>query len=233
MPRAKPKREHGWLWRARLELPTDDIEEMVEICGVDDEERDAFREAVEESLHGYYLTKADIDDAPRPANILAALNPVCRSSTRLRKALAELDRLSVYSLKEHGFRDPATKELLRLHEQLEAAIGNVRRAHEGAESRHRPTKHALRILVRMLSNAFDTFARIDFEMQGRQLRPESLRLDFVQAVLAATTKLRIVQDAESDVLWPLGALQPIKGPSRERLSRMLAEFDQARKRAAT
>jgi hypothetical protein len=233
MPRAKPRQHYSALnWRGRIPLPDDGFEKLVEICGASDERREELREAVENAVGFYHWIHETVDKAPRPANILAALAPLEEHAARLQQTLVGLDALTEYRLLEEGFQ--ATDggkglDLMNLTDQLLAAISKVRGRLGSAESRHRPTTQALRGAARGLRRVFGEFAELDLDPEPGEppLRADSLRLDFVELALKAANESLPMPafSTEFNALLPPFVLQPIEFPSRERLSRILAELD--------
>ncbi len=250
MPRATPKQ--GWsplIWQCRITLSPEHFDELAKSCRVPDQRRQKFRESIEEGALGLYHSEREYyDEAPRPANIRAGLEPLFKAGYRFLRKVGELDKPSEFELLRVGYDPSERRELTRRTEALLFAaqealhkLGFVigpkgTKVLPEAESRHRPVKIALRELVRRLAAVFDRFAEIapDQEPERRECR-----LDFIEEVLeAANASLEAEAERWIEEQRSKGRrseqlpaeVRLIEAPGRYRLGKYLDESDRASER---
>jgi hypothetical protein len=234
MPRPTAKTDYfPFCWIGELPIADERFEELVEICCVRREQRADFKRAIQGSLNQYHALREVVDNVPRPTHVREALKPVSKYALSLKQAISGLDAMSAYRLLEVGFQADAMggrgRELVQLLDELLAAVSKVRESLEDTESRGGHTNVALQNAVQALGRVFAHFARVELDpVEGEPpLRPERLRLDFVELVLISVNENlpRPAYDPDLDLTLPPYTLDPIEYPSRDRLARLLAELD--------
>ncbi len=245
MPRAKPKRNwiEGFSTVGRVPLSAKRFAEIAdEICGVPDNRRGEFRKAIERALAGYLSERTGYDQAPRPTHIRASFAHLEKSARDMLRVCDEELNLTTRGRLIPDFCPDEERDLVALLHRLADSAQSRKRKLEKVESRHRPTKSALRSLIAQLAVIFDRFADPELEAGDgeRPLSWRTIRLDFVETTLtAANETLAAIPPSEypkaqylSESFAELAAAEilpdrvsPIDYPKSESLARMLATFD--------
>ena len=181
-------------------------DELAQISGVTDQARRAqLCDTVRRRLSMYPSMVKAIDQAPRATSVSRTLQARLDEANRLaRWLLARPDPWS-WELTLAGFDfDDDVENLVTALERFVTAGEQVQRGLKQQESRHGPTRHALRVTIQKLSCLFDFY----FEGDERDL--QKLKAEFVYGALAAAK-------------ISTGTFDPLetKAPSRSRFVREL------------
>ncbi|MBI4916898.1 MAG: hypothetical protein HY825_13705 [Acidobacteria bacterium] len=166
-------------------------EELLSILGRDDAKgrgRERIVAAIEEVLSGFSERDQRLDHGPRPCDVREALTRLATRVTETERALAGLDWRSAasldFALRRRALTARQVRESLSTLRSTAARLSSIA---ADMESRHRPTRHALRITILALESVYDAFACADLDDAPGEpsLDPGRLKQDFVKAALAA------------------------------------------------
>ncbi len=161
-------------------LPTSAFSELVEIADPREANVPALRAQVQAAVSKYPSMEIALDHAPRPTRMLRNLERRLKEAETLRGWLAQpADPLAWELICEGLHAVDDTQALLGCLDKFLAAGGRVRRRIGGQESRHGPTRRALRAVIRELSCIFDFYYR------GEAADLQKLKAEFVNVALSA------------------------------------------------